>query len=95
MKGGQPIKNQKVDSHGRVINATGTLYITANSASGSKYYEIGIPGTNNYYEAKKEQLHVPTFSRVTITKNSFTIITYRTDTMVQTDSYTLVKSTKP
>lgn len=95
MQGGQALKNQNVDAQGRVIDATGTLYITANSASGSKYYEIAIPGTNNFYEAKKEQIHVPTFSRVTVTTNSFTISTYRTDTMVQTDSYTLVKSTKP
>ena len=95
MQGGQPIKTQNVDSQGRIIDATGTLYITANSASGSKYYEIQQPGTNNYYEAKKEQIHVPTFSHVTVTSNSFTIATYRTDTMTQTDSYTLVKSTKP
>ncbi len=92
MKGGQPIKTQNIDSQGRIVNPTGTLYITANSASGSKYYEIAIPGTNNYYEAKKEQIHVPTFSRVTVTPSSFTITTYRTDTMAQTDSYALVKS---
>lgn len=95
MKGGQAIKAQNVDAQGRVVDATGTLYITANSASGSKYYEMQQPGTNNFYEAKKEQIKVPTFSRVTVSSNSFTITTYRTDTMTQTDSYTLLKSTKP
>ncbi len=95
MKGGQAVKNDKVDAQGRVVDPTGTVYITANSASGSKYYEMQQPGINNYYEAKKEQIKVPTFSRATVTSNSFTITTYRTDTMAQTDSYTLLKSTKP
>ncbi|WP_010235372.1 purple acid phosphatase family protein [Clostridium arbusti] len=94
MKGGQAQKNQKVDAEGRVIDPTGTLYMTVNSASGSKYYKIQEPN-NNYYEAKKEQLNTPTFSRVSVTSNSFTIATYRTDTMTQTDSYTIVKSTEP
>ncbi|URZ18310.1 fibronectin type III domain-containing protein [Clostridium felsineum] len=95
MKGGQPIKDQTVDSYGKIINPKGTVYITANSASGSKYYEIHDPGVNNYYEAKKEQLHEPEVSRVVVTSNSFTIDTYRMDTMTKTDSYSLVKSTAP
>lgn len=95
MKGGQAIKDQNVDTEGRVIDPKGTVYITANSASGSKYYEIRYPGENNNYEAKKEQIHVPTFSRINVTSNSFQINTYRTDTMTETDSYTLVKSTAP
>jgi 3',5'-cyclic AMP phosphodiesterase CpdA len=95
MKGGQAIKDQKVDANGNVVDPTGTVYITANSASGSKYYEIRYPGVNNNYEAKKEQLHVPTFSRVNITSDSLRITTYRTDTMTQTDSYSLVKSYAP
>ncbi|KHD34892.1 phosphohydrolase [Clostridium acetobutylicum] len=95
MKGGQALKDQTVDKDGRIINPKGTLYITANSASGSKYYEMKEPNQNNYYEAKKEQLHEPTVSRVSVTSNSFKIDTYRTDTMTQTDSYTLVKSSAP
>ena len=76
---------------GKVTNPEGVLYITADSASGSKYYELQQPDVNNYYEAKKEQDHVPTFSDVSIKNNSFTITTYRTDTMEAIDTYTINK----
>ncbi|AGK95355.1 purple acid phosphatase family protein [Clostridium pasteurianum] len=93
MKGGQAQK-VNVDAEGRVIDPAGTLYMTANSASGSKYYKLQDPN-NNYYEAKKEQLNTPTFSRVSVTSDSFTITTYRADNMTITDNYTIVKSTAP
>lgn len=92
MQGGQAIKNQTVDASGNIVNPKGIVYITANSASGSKYYEMRYPGVNNSYEAVKQQIHIPTFSRITVDNNSFKIVTYRTDTMAQTDSYTLVKT---
>lgn len=75
-----------------VTDPNGVLYVTANSASGSKYYEIQEPNYNNYYEAKKEQIHVPTFSDIKMTDKSFTITTYRTDTMEVTDTYTINKT---
>lgn len=78
---------------GKVTNPKGVLYISTNSASGSKYYELQQPDMNNYYEAKKEQDHVPTFSDVSIKNNSFTITTYRTDTMEVIDTYTINKQT--
>lgn len=75
-----------------VTDPNGVLYITANSASGSKYYEIQEPNYNNYYEAKKEQDKVPTFSNISVTDKSFTISTYRTDNMTSIDSYTINKT---
>ncbi|GKU26466.1 metallophosphoesterase [Clostridium folliculivorans] len=75
-----------------VIKPTGVAYITANSASGSKYYEMKQANTQSYYEAVKQQLHVPTFSNVEINDNSITITTYRTDNMEKTDRYTIAKS---
>ena len=59
MKGDVPQKNQLVDSHGNVVNPTGSTYITANSASGSKYYELQT--TPEVYSAVRSQLHVTTF----------------------------------
>ncbi|MDT8718906.1 metallophosphoesterase family protein [Clostridium sp. 19966] len=94
MKGGQAQLNQTVDKDGSVINPTGTLYVTTNSASGSKYYELRSKD-NNYYEAVKQQLHEPTFSLVSMTADSFTITTYRTDDMSVTDSYTIKKVSAP
>lgn len=76
-----------------VTDPNGVLYVTLNSASGSKYYEIQEPNYNNYYEAKKEQDKVPTFSDVKMTDKSFTITTYRTDSMEPIDSYTINKTT--
>lgn len=94
MKGGKA-QSVNLDNQGRVVDPAGTLYMTVNSASGSKYYQLQEPNNNNYYEAKKEQLQVPTFSRVSVTSNDFTITTYRADTMKITDTYTIVKSSAP
>jgi LPXTG-motif cell wall-anchored protein len=75
-----------------IIKPTGVAYITTNSASGSKYYEMKQANTQSYYEAVKQQLHVPTFSNVEVSDNSITITTYRTDNMEKTDRYTIAKS---
>lgn len=90
MSGGKAVDADDAKD-GKVTNPEGVLYITADSASGSKYYELQQPDVNNYYEAKKEQDHVPTFSNVSIKNNSFTITTYRTDTMEAIDTYTINK----
>jgi LPXTG-motif cell wall-anchored protein len=76
----------------KVTDPTGVLYITANSASGSKYYEFKEPNSQNYYEAVKQQFHVPTFSNVEVSDKDLTITTYRTDNMEVTDRYTIEKS---
>lgn len=90
MKGGIPQKDQKLDDKGRVVDPTGTLYITANSASGSKYYTLkAIP---EEYAAVRSQIRIPTFSRINVTSDGFYIDTYRTDTMEITDSYSIFKS---
>lgn len=79
-----------LDANKAAINPKGTLYMTLNSASGSKYYDLLSPD-RNYFEAIKDQLKVPTFSLMSITNNDLTISTYRTDTMAQTDTYTIAK----
>ncbi|WP_078427396.1 bacterial Ig-like domain-containing protein [Alkalihalobacterium alkalinitrilicum] len=88
MLGDQPQLQQTVDPYGRVVNPTGTLYITNNSASGSKYYNLRAPAP---HEAVVSQPRVPTFSHVEVTDNSFTITAYITDTMEIVDTYTIVK----
>jgi hypothetical protein len=92
MKGDIPQKNQLVDSQGRDVNPNGSTYLTANSASGSKYYELkAIP---EVYSAVRSQLHVPTFSTIDVTPTSVTIKTFRTDTMAMVDTYGMVKDTE-
>ncbi|WHH58241.1 metallophosphoesterase [Petroclostridium sp. X23] len=89
MKGDQPILDQPMDENGSAINPMGILYITANSGSGSKYYTLkSIP---EEYAAVREQLRVPTFSHISVTEDSLTISTYRTDTMEMTDTHSLIK----
>ncbi len=89
MSGGEAQTNQTVDSEGRVVNPSGTLYITANSASGSKYYDL--QATAEVYAAVRQQLRTPTYSNVEVTENTFTISTYRVDTGAMVDTYTLYK----
>ena len=70
-----------------VTDPDGILYVTANSASGSKYYEI--QNMQFPYAAVKDQGHTPNISRVDVTDNSFTITTYRTSDMSVVDTFTI------
>lgn len=76
---------------GKVVDPDGILYITANSASGSKYYD-NVPRQQAYI-ANRWQEDVPTFSNISVDEVSLSISTYRTDTMEKIDeTYTIVKS---
>ena len=70
-------------------NPEGVLYITANSSSGSKNYD---PKDDFFpYSAEHHQYDVGEISRISVTENSFSIYTYRTDTMEVVDHFTLNK----
>ena len=58
-----------------VTNPNGTLYMTANSASGSKYYEL--ISTQQDYIAKRSQNWLPSWSVITLSETSFSIDTYQ------------------
>lgn len=88
MKEFMPIKNQMVQNEA-VINPEGTVYFTANSSSGSKYY--GLSKGQEPYAAVKEQVEVPTFMNIKVTSRSLEFATYRTDTLEVTDSYKIIK----
>ncbi|WP_394525242.1 metallophosphoesterase [Lacrimispora sp. JR3] len=59
---------------GSVTNADGTLYMEANSSTGSKYYEL-IPTQQDYIAARNQNWN-PTYSVIRINQNTFTIDTY-------------------
>lgn len=63
-----------VKDGGTVTDPQGTLYMTANSASGSKYYET--VKTQQYFISNMSQQALPTYSVIKMTDNSFTISTY-------------------
>lgn len=74
-----------------ISNPEGILYITANSASGSKYYN-NVPRQQEYIAARWQE-DVPTFSTISVDDVSLSISTYRTDTMEKIDeTVTIIKS---
>ena len=70
-------------------NPEGVLYVTANSSSGSKTYN---PKNEVFsYSAQQHQYKVGEISSVEVTENSFSIRTYRTDTMELLDYFTIYR----
>ena len=72
-------------------NGDGILYVTANSASGSKFYTI--QNTKYEYSAVQNQERVPNVSRVDVSEDAFTITTYRTSDMSVVDTFTINRET--
>ena len=73
-----------------VTNPIGILYLTANSASGSKYYDIKAP--NAEYSAKMDQSYRRTVTDIDVTDTSYTMTTYYGDTMEVLDQFTINKT---
>lgn len=78
----------------KVVNPQGTLYITTNSASGSKYYELAA--TQQDYIEKRSQNWLPSYSVVDVKGNDLSISTYQItdDGQVQPldDTFTIEKN---
>lgn len=75
-----------------VINPEGTAYFEANSATGSKFYEL-IP-TQQDYIAERSQTWTPSYSVIDISENAITVTTYDASTggvLAGSGSYTIVK----
>ncbi len=91
MLGGAAQEPSPADSQGCAVNPKGTVYITAGSASGSKYYDM--KKTPEAYAAVRLQLKVPTFTNLAFTDDALILTTYRADTLKIIDTYTIVKQT--
>ena len=77
-------------TQGTINNPEGVLYIEANSATGSKYYNL--ISTQQDYIAERSQTWTPTYSVVNVTSDSFTINTYDVNTGDKIDnSFTITK----
>ena len=73
-----------------VINPKGILYMTANSSSGSKYYDLVTK--QQAYIASRWQEDVPAYSVIEIDDDELKINTYRTDNNEKIDdTFTIVK----
>ena len=77
-------------TQGTINNPEGVLYMEANSATGSKYYNL--ISTQQDYIADRSQTWTPTYSVVNVTSDSFTINTYDVNTGDKIDnSFTITK----
>lgn len=88
MDGTTPDTSKGVQSS--VTNPTGILYLTANSASGSKYYDIKAP--NAEYSAKMDQSYRRTVTDIKVTDTSYTMKTYYADNLSLLDEFTIYKA---
>lgn len=68
----------------------GVMYVTLNSASGSKYYNI--KSTVYEYSAVQNQEYTQNYSIVKVDDDSFTITTYRTADQSVVDTVTIYKT---
>lgn len=100
MDGAQPLKEESFEKDGKtavrdITNPKGIPYITANSASGSKYYEF-TDNISGDYIAVKNQEHIPNITKINVSSDQLKIATYRTNDLSVVDELTIHKtSTTP
>ena len=58
-----------------MVDPKGTLYMSANSASGSKFYEL--IGNQQEYIANRSQNWLPSYSVISLSADTFGIDTYQ------------------
>ena len=94
MDGTKPIIEWENGEEGKApseyVNPKGIIYVTTNSASGSKHYDI-MKNQNFKFSAFKNQEYVPNISNLKITDNSIEVTTYRTNDSVVVDSFKIIK----
>ncbi len=69
----------------------GIVYITTNSGSGSKHYDIAYPSGILPYVAVQNQEHIANVSKVYVSDDEFSITTYRTSDSSLVDTFTIYK----
>ena len=96
MDGTKPIiewkDGENKEAPSEYVNPKGIIYVTTNSASGSKFYSI--KNEDFEYSAVKNQEKVPNISNVKVTDNSIEVTTYRTSDKSIVDSFKIVKEDK-
>ena len=74
----------------QIIDPDGTMYLSAGSASGSKFYELNP--VQQYFIAERNNTQLPTFSTIDLTPNTFTIRTYDYEGNQYAEDFTIVKN---
>lgn len=81
---------------GTVVNPKGTVYLEANSATGSKFYNL-ITAQQDYI-SERSQSWTPSYSVIDVTDDSFTVTAYDAATGKELDGsskYKIVKKDEP
>jgi len=92
MKGDEAVAEVAYNEDGAAVDPEGTLYLTGNSASDSKYYEMKDPSVYERYSAVALQLEEPTFMNVEVTDDALIFTTYKTSDLSVVDAYSIVKT---
>ena len=74
-------------NYSSITDPEGILYVTANSASGTKYYSVLDP--INPYAAVQNQERIPNISKVYVSNTQFAITTYRLTDMSVVDTFAI------
>ena len=77
---------------GTVVNPEGTVYMEANSSTGSKFYNL--IQTQQDYIAERSQTWTPSYSVISVDEDSFSITTYDGTTGLElngSSTYTIIK----
>ena len=90
MLGNVAQRSHAVNDRGQAVNPRGTVYITGNSASGSKFY--ASTGRFPAHNAFQHQSNTPNISRVDMTHDSFTISTYRSANRAADGDFILIET---
>ena len=88
MKDTKPVKDQKYNADGAVVDPVGTVYFTASSASGKNRIEDYDYEWLDFKYVSEE----PSYSTIEFTKNSFTLKTYGVDSEELIDECKIVKT---
>ena len=78
-------------TYSSATDADGTIYITANSGTGTKFYDFAYSSGIMPFVAVQNQEHIPNVSKVFVSDNEFTVSTYRTSDGSLVDTFTLYK----
>ena len=92
MEGNQVVGEITYNEEGAAVDPDGTVYLTGNSASDSKYYEMREPSVYERYSAVALQLEEPTYMNVEVTDDSLTFTTYKVSDLSVVDAYSIVKT---
>ncbi len=92
MKGDEVVAEVAYNEDGAAVDPEGTLYLTGNSASDSKYYEMQDAFVYERYSAVALQLEEPTFMNVEVTDDALTFTTYKTADLSVVDAYSIAKT---